>query len=1253
MSTDGVKRAQDITSLTDVQFVLKRTQVYAGSPLPIDYNDRWIYDFQSKKMVKATFPFIPAVERVYLEILSNAADTIGDCNINNIKPGPITVNMNDHYISVSNIGAGIAIEKAVIKDKHGNAIGEQEFYLPQQIFGTFKTGSNFVGAEVGNEENRKLKQKKKQHAIGQNGIGSKLCNALSTHFEVFITDPVNKKTYKQLWQNNMDIVNPPEINHYSGKDPSVTITYLLDFKRFGLEKYDAFAYSLFARHAIDVAFNIRNEVIFNGTSFKISDIKPYSELYFDNIKNPIIYSQWPEDVVLKANGKPVESTSFPEIELLIMDTPDSGEAISFVNSLMTPEGGKHVEAAISTISDGIVKQLNDDIIKKVEKHSKIPLTQNMKTKIKINKSDVMQHISLIISVRLDNPDLDSQTKQKLNTFPLKIKIPDDLLKKVTTWKFQDRLKDAIDAKKLAILGSVKAIKGGTGKTTDAENAGKKGLKSNTILYITEGDSAAGYVLRMRQYLSNGCDFIGILPVRGKCLNVTNADILKIESNEEYQELKKALGIEDGVDYSIDSNFDKLRYGRVMILTDADVDGKHITGLILNYFYNRFRSLLHRSYIMYYRTPLMRVWEDLPTLAEGEKAKEGKNNTVLRFYTKDEYNKWASDNPDKANSKKWKVQYYKGLGTSDDWDTRDDLLNLRNSGFIFDADAEYKFKLAFDKRLSKIDKKKWINDYEEMLSLDQVKALNSNFFFDQNLWNSCTTSNDFSPIRYTEAMSLVPISWFLDKELLSHSIANTKRVIPRFDDGLKESVRKIIHTAHKHWTITKKGKYAPFKVEQFGGDVAYETHYDYAENNIRETIVGLAQFDYPGSNIVPLFYPSGNFGSSWEGGSDHAAFRYLFTFPTKAIAYIFRKEDEPILQYKKDEGTDVEPYKYYPIVPIHLINGVRGIGTGWSSFIPSHNPVEIVEWLRRRIRNDVLPVIKPYFKYFKGDIVFGVKQEDDVTSEDDDDDDDSEKSEKDKMIDDSEKIEKMWKVGEKGFVCVGKYHEDGKHIVVTQLPVGVHPCMYVKFLKKMKAEGKIKEFITSDNGEPKFVIKGWKNPINHKSLKLIKNYSLGNMVLLNKNNKPVRYDTVDQILEDFYVERMNGYTLRKQYELNAYLTDIKKLDERIRFLEMVRDKTLILVDRKRSDILEDMKKYGFEDSLYTRSTLDSLSHEKIQEVKTERDKLIESYKTREMKTELSDYDEELVEFLEAYNNNPFDKKIVTRSDDSKKKGRAKK
>jgi DNA topoisomerase-2 len=264
------RSVEDIDVKTDVQHVYDIPDTYIGS---IDPEERYDYllemtvdpdtnQVSSKKLVYKKISLSRGIERLFLEIISNAGDNADASRRFNINPGSIDVSMVDGWITVRNGGAAIPVEH------HPKFPGK---YAPDVIFGTLRSSTNYDTNVI-------------RMGCGRNGFGAKLTNIFSKAFQVKIGDTKNKREYTGIWQNNMkDGPHTVVEEKYKGEN-YVQVSWLLDFKRFGLNEYPAEAIGLFARYVADFSFTCKIPVSFNGVSMNYSNIRDYASLLFDEEK---------------------------------------------------------------------------------------------------------------------------------------------------------------------------------------------------------------------------------------------------------------------------------------------------------------------------------------------------------------------------------------------------------------------------------------------------------------------------------------------------------------------------------------------------------------------------------------------------------------------------------------------------------------------------------------------------------------------------------------------------------------------------------------------------------------------------------------------------------------------------------------------------------------------------------------------------------------------------------------------------------
>lgn len=1118
------------------EHVLMVPGMYVGSVKQIPYQGRLlVFDEEGPKEITEVEISVPqAVERLALEIISNTGDNADRSRKAGVDVGQVDIVMNETTISVTNGGMPVPIE---IHEEH-------KMWVPELIFGTLLSGSNYETERTG---------------AGVNGLGAKLTNIFSTYFRVDVGDPYRRLKYTQEWRNHMYDRSDPIIEQEYDGPSFVTITYTLDFDYFGYTEgqYPAEAFYLFAMHAADLSFNSKLPVTFNGMNFDFQDISNYARLYFgDKVENSIIHYEYPEGAEIK--GKKKSKNLVPVLELCLIDTPDEATCISFVNGMLTREGGVHVTAVHKTVSTAVLQVVNGE--KSGKKKDK-----DEKKKVSLTMKDVTPHISMILSCRLVNPEFVGQTKDSLRSPAPKISIPDRTINDILNWNLINRLYAELEAKQYKNSSKTdgkKKLYINLEKGEDANEAGGP-LSGQCTLLVTEGKSAMGYGVKAVALDENGRDFNGLYPMKGKPLNVMNARYDQIHENSEITDLKKMLGLRERVDYTIKTNFDTLRYGKLLIMADADDDGKHIIGLILNMFHVLYPSLLAIGYVMYLRTPIMHVYD---------------GKTRYKFYTEREYEVWR-DQVD-TRLRNLKPKYLKGLGSSKDSDIEDDFSSPRKVVCLYDDSAPDMFRLAFDDKLAD-ERKEWLAQHKPLLELDSLE--------------------------------MQPISQFLYYEFVEFSLTNVARSIPRLLDGLKISQRKAIwgailkwgaKTGDKRWKDdVMRGNIDEYKVAQFGGFISGETAYKHGEKCMQETVISMAQ-SFIGANNLPYFTEDGQFGTRNMNGEDAADPRYIFTRPRWWLPYVLKNDDMPLLTHVVEEGDVQEPLTFLPIIPLALVNGCSGIGTGHSTRIPPYNPTDICNWIKCRVTGEQLPEILPWFRGFTGTIqvvhrhIKSSTTESTVDTQPEVPDDPS-----DDTLDPDHEGEVTLEKEKMSLITTGLFRLDVNNkgeevVIVTELPIGRSIHKYDSWLEKLVHNKIITNKINrSTDNSVYFEITGLKNP-STKTLRLQKSFGLSNMVFLDNNNKPIKYDTVADILEEFCTQRLPYYEVRRRHIIDNIQSEIDRHDIKARFIRAILDHQIEIFDGqtgrpiKKSVILTQMHQLGFPSELLSSTTLTHLSEDDI-------------------------------------------------------------
>jgi len=675
----------------------------------------------------------------------------------------------------------------------------------------------------------------------------------------------------------------------------------------------------------------------------------------------------------------------------------------------------------------------------------------------------------------------SQTKEILTSRNAKVSLSDAFIKKAVAILLDAVIAETnvrsslVDEKLLKKTDGAKKNRiTGIKKLTDAAWAGTKHSGMCTLI-LTEGDSAATLAIAGLSVV--GRERYGVFPLRGKLLNVRDASVSSISNNAELVALKQILGLQAGKTYKDASS---LRYGKVMIMTDADVDGSHISGLIMNFFHASFPSLLLiPGFLKKFITPIV-------VASHGKETKE--------FFSLPDYEDWKKT----VDSSKWKVKYFKGLGTSTAENARAYFKNLKNLSKTFewsDTSSEL-IDRSFNKNRAD-ERKTWILDFETGKQIDQTKEI-------------------------------IPIHDFVDKELILFSRYDVERSIPSAIDGLKPSQRKVLYSAVER-NITKD-----IKVAQFSGYVSEKSAYHHGEVSLQGTIVGMAQ-NFVGSNNINFLVPSGQFGSRLMGGKDSASARYIFTRLSSETRKIFPAVDDNLLKYLDDDGDQIEPEFYVPIIPTLLVNGASGIGTGFSTNIPSFNPKDIINNVRRMIAGETPLAMTPWYKGFKGTIE---------------------------------------ETSPGVYVSKGVYATSGKTVTISELPVLTWTNDYKEFLEGLLEKKILTDFREKHTEENVLFELDFAGVPDATILKLETTIRTSNMHAFDANGKIKKYGCPLDILREWFDVRKRFYIKRKKFLLSDLTTRSIIAENKSRFITMINNGELIVSKKSEKVLTEELKALKF-------------------------------------------------------------------------------
>ena len=311
-----------------------------------------------------------------------------------------------------------------------------------------------------------------------------------------------------------------------------------------------------------------------------------------------------------------------------------------------------------------------------------------------------------------------------------------------------------------------------------------------------------------------------------------------------------------------------------------------------------------------------------------------------------------------------------------------------------------------------------------------------------------------------------------------------------------------------------------------------------------TIINMSQ-DFVGSNNVNLLMPVGQFGTRLVGGKDAASPRYIFTKLSDAADRLFHKHDDPLLTYLEDDGTKIEPEYYLPALPLVLINGAEGIGTGYSTHVPCFNPEDVEKNVMRMIDGKPPRKMTPWYRGFRGSIE---------------------------------------EVSEGKYTCRGVYERSDAIVKITELPVGKWTSDYKEYLEQLVEKGSIKSF-TNDSTESTVSFTLKLPTVNNDNkgidelLKLTTTIHTTNMHLFDAKNTMRKYASPVEILEEFVRVKLGAYRRRKEMLLKSWSEEETVLGYKVRFIMHVIDDVIQVFRKTQQDITAQLHHHKYPAELH--------------------------------------------------------------------------
>lgn len=1047
---------------SQLEHILLRPDTYIGSVESVT-QAMWVYDSDLEQMVQRDITFVPGLYKIFDEIIVNAADNKQrDPGMTTIK---IDIDPENNKIKVWNNGRGIP----VIEHK------TEKMYVPTMIFGHLLTSSNYDDSQ-------------KKVTGGRNGYGAKLCNIFSTKFIVETSCKEYHKAFKQTWIDNMGKTKEPTITDAKNED-FTSITFFPDLQKFKMESLTKDMVDLFTRRAYDIAASSRGVKVFlNGKRLPVKNFKDYINLYLKDKTDD--------------NGQPlpvIHEAANERWEVAVTLSEKGFQQVSFVNSIATTKGGRHVD----NVTDQVVTKLIE-VVKKKNKGG-----------IAIKPFQVKNHLWIFVNCLIENPTFDSQTKETMTLqakqFGSKCTLSEKFINQVSKCGIVDNILSWMKFKAQTQLNkkltSSKTSKmKGIPKLDDANDAGTRNSRDCTLI-LTEGDSAKSLAVAGLGVV--GRDKYGVFPLKGKVLNVREATHKQIMDNAEINNIIKIMGLQFKEKYNDPDALKNLRYGKLMIMTDQDQDGSHIKGLLINFMHHFWPNLLKYNVIEEFITPIVKVT---------------KGKTELSFYSLPEFEEWKRET---ENWHTYRVKYYKGLGTSTSKEAKEYFSDMERHKIPFKytgAEDDAAINLAFSKKKIE-ERKEWLTSWMEDRKRRSEMGLPENYLYGKG--TKAVTYNDF-----------------INRELILYSNMDNTRSIPSMVDGLKPGQRKVLFTCLKR-NLTKE-----LKVAQLAGSVAEMSAYHHGEASLMNTIINLAQ-NFVGSNNLNILQPIGQFGTRLHGGKDAASPRYIFTALSPLARMLFNVNDDPLLKSNFDDNLKIEPEWYCPIIPMVLVNGAEGIGTGWSTKLPNYDVREIIANIKRMLDGeDPLPMV-PSYKNFKGTIE---------------------------------------ELSESRFIASGEVAIiDDQTIEITELPVRTWTQNYKEDVLEVMLHGteKTPSMITDfkeyhTDSTVKFVVKMTPEKLAaaeeqglHKVFKLQSNISTNTMVLFDHNGCIRRYENITDILKEYFDVRLGLYQKRKDYLEGLLTAEASRLENIARFIMEKIDGLITIENKPKKELIQMLVRRGYD------------------------------------------------------------------------------
>jgi DNA topoisomerase-2 len=850
--------------------------------------EEWIYDHETKQFDKKTMEFSSALVKTLWELTCNAIDaSIKNKRVKNIYLG---FDRKTGVFSIFNDGGSIPI----IFDKRVNQ------WLPTAVATNPFSGSN-------------LKDDKQRRTGGTNGLGLKLCNFFASKLLLEAYD--GKHGFAQTFSERMKKISEPVVVSWSQLEKKdrferVYIEYTPFWEGFSYPAKPSVSQlkdieRIVEAMAYQTAAYVRKDIVvkFNDKEIKIKSLQDYANKFCDKSVGTL----------LKHKTDPWD---------LIVGVHDGGspEYQTFINGIYV-RAGDHI------------KKIENLIVEALKEKTQRILKENKTTRF--NRNMIVNHLFIFIRGSVPDPEFDGQRKDTLRKPPAAFKdytLPPAFINKL--WAIlQDQILATYAQKQLdADQSTNKKKKLNIPDLRDADAVLDGTGSRHTRLIISEGNTADTMVRRLLlSDKSLGFKYYGTYNLRGVPVNarkmtkvVRTVKIRDKKWDNETNRLRNLaiiLGLDFSKTYEKEEDIKKLRYGGAIMAVDQDIDGVgNIMSLTLNCIDLFWPGLLKHKYFKHLATPLIRVY---PKFGDRE---------PLEFYSERLYDVWKQKlfKGSEPPTTKYRIKYYKGLGTHDKHEVKHMSATLDKHIISLEGD-ELSPKLfeAFFGKLANVRK------------VELAKPMKTYPEYDDKL--------------------VIPCSIHLMRDTKNFQNEKNYRNLKCASDGLNPSRRKILMGALDEFGKSNEA----MKVFQFGGAVAKEYQYHNGDASLNGTIIRMAQY-FIGSNNFPILLGDGEFGTRLEGGGDAGQPRYIeVSINKKLVNILYPSDDRYILEYNFDDGKRSEPKEWPSILPMTLLERSDGIGTGWSQTSWARDVYQVIENVKRKIEGKDLKPMGPESYNFKG------------------------------------------------------------------------------------------------------------------------------------------------------------------------------------------------------------------------------------------------------------------------------------------------